>query len=190
MEFYSETRLQNWINKINESKVSEDDPTTLIVFDQMLEDVIIACFNIVNAVKDREIRKAEALKEIEKIKNIFNKDYKFNSDIKEDVFFLTLESIKAVLASFEYYLEGKLSKKSIKELIQDAIENEKRGKLDLAFDTVARIGAKVIKGEKLPDFNPPEDGIVLNWLDGIDAISMIVELSKIDSPQETDEDSE
>ncbi|MEM4644937.1 MAG: DUF2150 family protein, partial [Archaeoglobaceae archaeon] len=111
-------------------------------------------------------------------------------DIKEDVFFLTLESIKAVLASFEYYLEGKLSKKSIKELIQDAIENEKRGKLDLAFDTVARIGAKVIKGEKLPDFNPPEDGIVLNWLDGIDAISMIVELSKIDSPQETDEDSE
>ncbi|MEM4644527.1 MAG: DUF2150 family protein, partial [Archaeoglobaceae archaeon] len=84
MEFYSETRLQNWINKINESKVSEDDPTTLIVFDQMLEDVIIACFNIVNAVKDREIRKAEALKEtskdIAKIEEKVNRGEKLGKD--------------------------------------------------------------------------------------------------------------
>lgn len=190
MKFYTETRLQNWISKINETKVSEDDPSSLLVFDQMLEDVIIACFSIINAVKEREIKKNEALKELEKITNIFNKDYRFNSDLKQDIFFLTLESIKAVIASFQYFLEGKVSKKDIKELLKEAVENEKKGKLDVAFDAVAKIGAKVIKGEKLPELNILEDGAVVSWIDGIDAISVIVELSNIDSSQETEDETE
>ncbi|MFN3383875.1 MAG: DUF2150 family protein [Archaeoglobaceae archaeon] len=184
MEFYSETRLQNWISKIKEAKINETDPSSLLVFDQMLEDVIIACFNVVKAVREREIKKSEALKELEKMKKMFNKDYQFDSDLKQDIFDLTIESIKAVFASFEYHLEGKTSKKGVKELLKEAIENEKKGKLDLAFDAVAKIGAKVIKGEKLPELNLPEDGFVLSWIDGIDAISMIVELSKIDASQE------
>lgn len=185
MEFYTETRLQNWISKINETKVSEDDPSSLLVFDQMLEDVIIACFSIINAVRDREIKKNDALRELEKMKNMFKQDFRFDSDLKQEIFDLTLESIKAVLASFEYYLEGKTSKKSVKELLKEAIENEKKGRLDLAFDAIARVGVKVIKGEKLPELNLT-DGIVLNWVDGIDAISMIVELSKIDASQENE----
>lgn len=188
MEFYTKTRLLNWISKINETRVSETDPSSLIVFDQMLEDVIIACFSIINAVKNREIKKNEALKELEKMRNMFNKDYQFDSDLKQEIFGLTIESIKAVLASFEYYLEGKTSKKGVKELLKEAIENEKKGKLELAFDAIARIGVKVIKGEKIPEVNLPEDGIVLSWIDGIDAISMIVELSKIDASQDETEE--
>jgi len=188
MEFYTETRLLNWISKINETRVSETDPSSLIVFDQMLEDVIIACFSIINAVKNREIKKNEALKELEKMRNMFNKDYQFDSDLKQEIFGLTIESIKAVLASFEYYLEGKTSKKGVKELLKEAIENEKKGRLELAFDAIARIGVKVIKGEKIPEVNLPEDGIVLSWIDGIDAISMIVELSKIDASQDETEE--
>lgn len=190
MEFYTETRLQNWISKINETKVSEDDPSSLIVFDQMLEDVIIACFSVINAVKGREIKKNEALEELEKIKNIFNKDYQFDSQLKQEIFDLTVESTKAVLASFEYYLEGKTSKKDVRELLKEAIENEKKGRLEAAFDAIARIGAKVIRGEKLPEINLPEDRAILSWLDGVDAISMIVELSKIDAAQETQDDTE
>lgn len=188
MDFYPESRVQNWIKKINESEVSEEDPNSLAVFEQMLEDVIIACFSILNAVKDREIKKAEALKELEKISTLFSKNYTFNSDLKADVFLLTLEAIRASIESFKYYFEGKFSKKSIKELIKDAIENEKSGKLDLAFDAIARAGAKVIKGEKLPDLHLSDDSIILSWLDGIDAINMIVELSKIDVSEETQED--
>jgi hypothetical protein len=187
MEFYSERRLQNWVDKINELKVSEEDPTTLLVFDQMLEDVIIACFNIINAVKRREIKKTEALNEIKKIKNIFNKNFEFNSELKEDLFFLTKESVKAVLASFEYFLEGKFSKKDLKELIKDAIESEKKGNLDLAFDMIARAGAKIIKGESLPELNIPDDSEIIGWIDGIDAISTTLELSRIDVSQNSEE---
>lgn len=188
MDFYPDSRLQNWIKKINESEVSEDDPDTLSVFEQMLEDVIIACFSILNAVKNREIKKADALKELEKIANSFNKDYTFNSDLKTDIFMLTVEAIKASIESFRYFLEGKFSKKSIKDLIKDALENEKSGKLDMAFDCIARVGAKVIKGESLPDLNLQEDSLILSWLDGVDAISMVVELSKIDASEEVAED--
>ncbi|MCS7130318.1 MAG: DUF2150 family protein [Archaeoglobaceae archaeon] len=188
MDFYPESRIQNWINKIEESNVSEEDPGSLVVFDQMLEDVIIACFSILNAVKDREIKKADALKEFDKILSLFSKKYVFNSELKADIFMLTVEAIKASLESFKYYLEGKFSKKSIKDLIKEAVENEKSGKLDLAFDAIARAGAKVIKGEKLPDLNLPDDSLILSWIDGIDAINMVVELSRIDASEETQED--
>ncbi|MEM0215659.1 MAG: DUF2150 family protein [Archaeoglobaceae archaeon] len=188
MDFYPDSRLQNWIKKINESEVREDDPDSLSVFEQMLEDVIIACFSILNAVKNREIKKAEAIKELEKIASSFNKDYKLNSDLKTDIFMLTAEAIKASIESFRYYLEGKFSRKSIKELIKDALENEKNGKLDMAFDSIAKVGAKVIKGEKLPDLNLQEDSVILSWLDGVDAIGMVVELSKIDASEEIAED--
>lgn len=188
MDFYPESRIQNWINKIEESNVSEEDPGSLVVFDQMLEDVIIACFSLLNAVKAREIKKVDALKELDKILSLFSKNYVFNSDLKTDIFMLTVEAIKASLESFKYYFEGKFSKKSIKDLIKEAVENEKSGKLDLAFDAIARAGAKVIKGEKLPDLNLPDDSLILSWLDGIDAINMVVELSRIDASEETQED--
>lgn len=180
MDFYSEARIQNWIKKINDTRVSEEDPASLLVFDQMLEDVIVACFSILNAVKEREIKKADAIKEVEKISDLFSKKYELNSDLKTDIFYLTAEAIKAVLASFRYYLEGKISKKEIRELLREAFENERKGKLDLAFDAIAKIGAKVIKGEALPEINLTEDSAILSWFDGVDAIAMMVELSKID----------
>ncbi|MCQ4153493.1 MAG: DUF2150 family protein [Archaeoglobi archaeon] len=188
MDFYPETRIQNWIKKIEESEVNEEDPNSLSVFDQMLEDTVVACFSILNAVKDREIKKDDALKELEKILSYFGKDYDFKSDIKTDMFALTSEAVRAVVESFKYYFEGKTSKKGIRELIKEAIEREKEGELDSALDAIARIGVKVIKGETLPEMNLPEDSIILSWLDGIDAISMVVELSKIDTSEETQED--
>lgn len=190
MDYYPESRFQNWMKKIEGSEVTEEDPNSLVVFEQMLEDTIIACFSILNAVKSRDLKKAEALKELEKISHFFSKEYNFNSEIKKDVFMLTAEATKAVVESFKYYLEGKTSKKGIRELIKEALENERSGKLELALDAIARAGVKVIKGEKLPEINLSEDSLVLSWLDGIDAIGMIVELSKVDASEETNEDTE
>ncbi len=184
MEFYSETRLQNWIRKIAESEISENDASTLTVFDQMLEDIVIACLNIVRAVKEREIKKSEAVEEVEKIMSLLNRDYRFEPGIKNDIFQFTLESMRAVLLSFRYYFEGKFSKKDFQSLLNDAVKKEKSGDYDAALDIVARMGAKVIKGESLPDLDVPEDGVILSWLDGIDAISAAIELSKIDAPAE------
>ncbi|WP_202319413.1 DUF2150 family protein [Archaeoglobus neptunius] len=179
MEFYSESRLNNWIRKIEETEIKEDDPDTFSVFDQMLEDMIIACFNLVRAVKEREIKKADALREIDKITGILS-NHDFGDELKNELYQFTLESIRAALLSFRYYFEGKFSRKDFASLVKDALAGEKKGNLEASLDAVARIGAKVIKGEQLPELDLPEDSEVLIWLDGVDAINSVMELSKID----------
>ena len=182
MEFYSEARMNNWIKKIEESEVSEEDATSLAVFDQMLEDMVIACFSLVRAVKEREIKKADAIKELEKISAML-REYDFEDDLKNDLYSFTMESIRAVLMSFRYFFEGKFSKKDFQGLLNDAVKKERAGDLEASLDAIARMGAKVIKGEELPDLELPEDTEILSWLDGIDAINSVFELSKIDAPE-------
>ncbi len=180
MEFYSENRLKNWIRRIEEVEVSEDDAKSFDVFDQMVEDVVVSCMNIIRAVKEREIKKSDAIKEIEKIENLFSRQVAFGSEIKDIIYQFTVESIKAVLKSFEYYLEGKSSKKSFEDLIREAVNFEAKGDLDDALDAIARMGAKVLNGENLPELELESDGIILSWLDGVDSINTVLELSKID----------
>ncbi len=184
MEFYTETRFKNWIEKIKETDIKEDDANSLAVFDQMLEDFVIACLSIVRSVKEREIKKEEAIKEIDKIGSIVNKKEKFGSELKNEIFEFTVESIRAVLQSFRYFLEGKTSKKDFQALLNDAVKKQEKGEYEKALDLIARMGAKVIKGERLPDLELPEEGIILSWLDGVDAINAVLELSEIDAPAE------
>lgn len=183
MEFYSQSRFSNWINKIAETELDEGNPETFAVFDQMLEDVIIACLSMMRAVKEREIKKADAVKEIEKIFELIP-NHDFKDELKNDLFQFTLESIKAVLLSFRLYFEGKISKKSFDALLKDALKKERSGDYDGSLNAVALMGAKVIKGEQLPELDIPEDSAVISWIDGIDAISSVIELSKIDAPTE------
>jgi len=179
MEFYSEARLNNWIKKIEESEINEDDVSTFAVFDQMLEDVVIACFSLLRAVKEREVKKSDAIHELQKVFSFF-RSYDFGDDLKNDLYQFTLESIRAVLMSFQYFFEGKFSKRDFNTLLADAVKKERRGDYDASFDSIARMGAKIIKGEQLPELDVPEDSAVLSWLDGIDAIQSVFELSRID----------
>lgn len=179
---YTEERLKNWIKRINEAK----DEESLTIFDQMLEDVVIACLNIVRAFKEREIKKSDAEMELEKIASIFKRDVKFGSEVKNLAFQFTVESVEAIVKSFQYYLNGKISNKSFEALLKDALKKEKAGDLNGALDSIARMGAKVLNGEKLPEFEIESDGIILSWLDGIDCISTVLEVMKIDAPSEGD----
>jgi len=183
MEFYSEARLNNWIRKIEEAEINEEDASTLAVFDQMLEDMVIACISLTRAVNEREIKKADAIKELQKIFSIL-RDHDFKDDLKNDLYGFTLESIKAVLKSFQYYFEGKFSKKDFEKLVEDAVKKDKEGDYEASLDAIARMGAKVIKGEQLPELDVPEDSIILSWIDGIDAINSVFELSRIDASTE------
>lgn len=183
MEFYSEARFGNWVKKIAETEMSEENPESFAVFDQMLEDVIIACLNILRAVKEREIRKADALREVEGIMNLL-RNHDFGDELKNELFQFTLESIRAAVLSFKLYLEGKVSKKSFDVLLSDALKSERSGNLDESLNSIAMMGVKVLRGETLPELEVPDSSALISWLDGIDAISSVMELSKIDAPTE------
>jgi len=185
MNYYSETRFNNWVNKIREANVDLEDADSLVVFDQMMEDFVVACFNVIRAAKEREITKKDALAELERMEEILNTKVSFDDPFKSDFFDFVKEGLKVVVKSAKYCVEGKISKKSINALIKEAVAKERKGDFEGAFDTIARAGAKVFKGEKLPEnVEVPEDGMVLNWVDGIDAINTVMLLMEIDSPSD------
>ena len=185
MNYYSETRFNNWINKIKEANVDFDDADSLVVFDQMMEDFVVACFNIIRAVREREITKKDALTELEGMEEILNTEVSFDDPFKSDFFDFVREGLRVVVKSAKYCVEGKISKKSINALIKEAVAKERKGDFEGAFDAIARVGAKVFKGERLPEnIEVPEDGMVLNWVDGVDAINTVMLLMEIDSPSD------
>ncbi len=185
MEFYTEDRFRNWINKIAETEVDLERSESLNVFDQIVEDFTVACLNVIRALKDREITKKKALEELDYMGRLVLTSIDFGDDIKNELFEFTRESIKTILFSTKLFIEGKISKKSFEALLKEAVKKEKSGDLRGAFETVARMGAKVLKGEKLPEnLELPEDGFVINWLDGVEMIDVVMRLAEIDSGDE------
>ena len=184
MNYYSLDRFNNWIEKIRESHIDFSDPESLVVFDRMMEDLVVACLNIIRAVKERELTKKNAVKELKKIEKIVTSNVDFKDRTKNDFFEYIREGLRAIVNSAIYCLEGRFSKKSFNNLIKEAVKKEKKGDLDGAFDHIVRIGAKVFKGEKLPEeLLIPEDSVVLSWIDGVDAINTVMLLMEIDSSE-------
>jgi hypothetical protein len=183
MNYYNETRFNNWINKIRESHIDIEDAESLAVFDQMMEDFVVACLNLISAVDEGELTKEQATEELKKMERILFSNIDFGDPFKNDFFEFAREGLRAVIYSAKLGIEGEMSKKTFKVLLKEAIQKEKKGDFEGAFKAVAKMGAKVFRGEKLPeDLEVPEDGFVLNWLDGIDAINTVMILSEIDAP--------
>ncbi len=185
MEFYPEERFKNWIRIIEKSEIKEDDPKTLEIFDHFIEDFAIACFKLISAVKNREILKRDALDYLESVKRNFLTSIDFGDEIKNEFYEFVKESMRTIAQSTIYYIQDKISKKDFEKLLREAMENESKGNLKLAFDCVAKMGAKVLRGEELPELEA--DGLVANWLDGVETLHMVIKLSKIDTCQARNE---
>jgi len=188
MELYNSERFNNWLKKMREVEIDIENAESFTVFDQMVEDFVVACLNIIKAVKNREIKKSDGIAEIEKMNDLLSDTVDLGDEIKNEFFEFTKEGLKAVLLSFKYYLDGKSSKKDFNTLLKEAVNKEKKGDLDGALDLIARMGVKILRGERLPDeLEIPEDSIILNWLDGIDAINTTLILSEIDVANASEE---
>jgi len=143
MEFYTEERFRNWINKIAETEVDLERSESLNVFDQVVEDFTVACLNIIRAMKEREITKKQALQELDEMSKLILTSIDFGDEIKNELFEFIRESIKTVLYSTKLFIEGKSSKKSFEALLKEAVRKEKSGDLRGAFEAIARMGAKM-----------------------------------------------
>lgn len=185
--YYSETRFNNWISHIRESELIPEDPESLSVLDQMLEDFVVACVNIIRAVKEREITKSDAAKEFQEMEQIISSRIDLGDEFKNDVFEYLREAMRVITRSAVLALEGKISKKSFGALLKEAVQKETSGDIKGAFDAIARMGAKIFKGEKLPEDLeiPDEDLMIINWIDGVDAINTTMILSEIDSSMDS-----
>ncbi len=188
--FYTDARIRNWVERIKEENVDMDSGKGLEIFDKMLDDYIIACINLLKSVKSREITKSSARKMLEESTSLLTKRYDLEDEIKNELLDITLENMGVVSKSLELVLDGRVSKKSFEKLLKDAIEREKNGDMEGAFEEIAKMGAKLLAGEKLPEDIeiPDEDLVVVGWLDAIDAINTVNLLAEIDRSEIQEED--
>ncbi len=190
--FYTQERWHNWISKVKDSGFKIDDEKKGAVFVYMEDDVVLACLKIIAKYDKNLISKEDSLKHIAEIKEIVLKKIEpVNEDIDMMIESVQL-SLMGVFASCECYLEKAFEKtKSLDKLIKSAVQAEKDDNMGGALNSIAQIGANILAGEKLKekDLDDIPEGLVGEWLDGIDSIgaAMVGDTSyRDDEPDEGD----
>ena len=174
-EFYTEKRWLNWMNKVKDSncRLSEaEDKNSGAVFIYIMDDVVLACLKVIARVEREILTPEEAIAEIAAIRSIVFAEHE---SLGEDAD-LMIESLKtslaAVFVSSQRYITGSFDRESgMDELIAAAIEAEKKENLDMAFDLLSQVGARVIGGDSLPETGDIPYCMTAELMDGIDAIS-------------------
>jgi len=188
--FYTEERWHNWINQVKESGFKIDDQQKGAIFVNMEDDIVLACLKIIAKYDKNLLSKEEAIKQISDVKEIALKQM---DPITEDIDMMiesTQVSLMGVFASCECYIEKAFEKtKSFKPLIKKAIEAEKEENMGAVLGNIAEIGANILAGGKIKDKDLEDipEGLVAEWLDGIDSIraAMIGDTSyRDDEPDE------
>ncbi len=172
--FYTQERWNNWIKKVVESGFKIEDQQKGAVFVYMEDDVVLACLKIIAKYDKNVISKELALAYISEIKNITLKKVEpVNEDIDMMIESVQL-SLMGVFASCECYVEKAFEKtKSLNKLIKSAIASEKEENMGAALGNIAEIGANILSGGKIKekDLDDIPEGLVAEWLDGIDSLS-------------------
>ncbi len=190
--FYTQERWHNWITKVKDSGFKIDDQQKGAVFVNMEDDVVLACLKIIAKYDKNLISREDSLKYIAEIKEIVLKKIE---PVNEDIDMMTESvqlSLMGVFASCECYLEKAFEKtKSLDKLIKSAVQAEKDDNMGAALNSIAQIGANILAGGKLKDkeLDDIPEGLVGEWLDGIDSIgaAMVGDTSyRDDEPDEGD----
>lgn len=190
--FYTQERWQNWIDQVKESGFKLEDQEKGAVFVYMTDDIVLACLKVIAKYDKKLISRDDGLKHITEIKEIVLKKISPIDDDIDVMFESTQSSLMGVFVSYECYIKNGYQKiKSFGKLIDAAVQAEKENNMEAALDIIAEIGANIIAGGKLKDkdFDSVSEGLVAEWLDGIDSISaaMIGDTSyKDDEPDDGD----
>ncbi len=171
--FYTQERWNNWIKKVIESGFKIEDQEKGAVFVYMEDDVVLACLKIIAKYDKNVISKESALAYLSEIKNIVLKKIEpVNEDIDMMIESVQL-SLMGVFAACECYVEKAFEKtKSLNKLIKSAIAAEKEENMGAALGNIAEIGANILAGGKIKekDLDDIPEGLVAEWLDGIDSL--------------------
>jgi len=170
---FTEERWNNWIECTKQSDYKNMNETSTAVFIDMEEDVIIACCKLLRGFEIGKLTQEESLQAIKNIENITQKRLDTGDEQLNDLIELIQASLIGAFASFESYVKKTYADgPSVNQLVQEALDQEKKGHLELALAIVGKIGARVIAGDSLDQdaLANLEDSCVAEWLDGVDSI--------------------
>ena len=180
VQYYTKERWDNWIQRVKESnfQINGEYGSNTEIFVNMMDDVILPCLKVVSEYDEKKIVSDDALRAISGISEIVLSDVAaINEDI--DMMIQSLQySLLCALVSCESYIRGGYDTKTpILNLIRNAIDIEEKNP-EQALEYISTVGARILSGESMPDilFDVP-DGLVAEWLDGIDSIVAALTLS-------------
>ncbi len=183
IQYYTKERWDNWISRVKESnfKIDDEGNTDTGVFIGMMDDVVLSCLKIVYGHKKKKISSDDALHAISSISEIVLREVApINEDT--DMMIKSLQSsLICALASCEYNIQDTYDKKTpLIKLIKSAIEVEGDNP-EQALEYLSMVGARVLGGKPMPEilFDVP-DGLVAEWLDGVDSIAAAIAFSSED----------
>jgi hypothetical protein len=171
---FTEERWNNWIECTKQSDYKNMDEKSTAVFVDMEEDVIIACCKLIRGFEIGKLSQDESLQAIKNIESITQKRLDTGDEQLNDLIELIQASLIGAFASFESYMKNTYADSpAINQLVQEALDQEKKGHLELALAIVGKVGARVIAGDSLNQdaLADLEDSYVAEWLDGVDSIA-------------------
>ncbi|MDI6888482.1 MAG: DUF2150 family protein [Methanocellales archaeon] len=174
IEHYTKERWNNWIARARESSFSLADPKNApdtTIFVNMEEDVVLACLKIANKFEKGKLSAEEALDAIKQIETItLARVEPISEDI--DMMIQSIQSsLVGVFGSCQCYVEGKYESGPIGDLIERAVEAEKRGDEKTALGLISQAGAKILAGQPFEFNRELSPGCVAEWIDGLDSIN-------------------
>lgn len=190
ISFYEEKRWNNWISRLKEmnlKEISEEELSSFLI--NMMDDVVVTLLKVLRSFEKGILKKEDTKKILESIRGIVLKPVELGDELKEMHIQSIQNALLAVFLSFERFIEGDEIHESVDELLKEAVRAEREGDYERALEAVGKIGVRVLKGDRLKDsvFEELPDGLILEWLDGIDSIAAAMTL---DVEVETEEDEE
>ena len=174
--FYTKERWQNWINQVKDSNFNIDDQDKCAVFVYMTDDVILACLKLIAKYDKGLLQKDDVGKYLSEIKEIVLKKIESINEDTDAMLESTQLSLTGVFASCERYVDKTFERtKSFGKLINSAIQAEEKNDMVTALNHVTTIGANILAGERLKENdldNISSEGLVAEWLDGVDSLSV------------------
>lgn len=190
--FYTKERWQNWIDQVKECNFKIEDQDKCAIFVSMTDDVILACLKVIAKHDKGILKKDDAIKYLSEIKEIVLKKVDQINDDTDIMLESTQLSLMGVFVSCERYINKTFERiRSFDKLIKDAIQAEEKNDMGTALDYISTIGANVLAGDMLSDKdidNITFEGLVAEWLDGIDSLGVAMMGDTSYKDDEPDED--
>lgn len=181
VEFYSQDRWDNWLDRLEEADLEDDDESSRLYLN-LQNDAAIAIAKILRAYDNGSLSEEEAIEEIDEVHSIVLAEPAL--DDEEALMLIDAvqtSMVSAFVASEQYLIEDEIETEPIDELIDAAITAEEAEELETAMHYIAEVGVAIIDGERL-DFTVVEEleyGLVTEWLGGLDSLQDALEGPKV-----------
>lgn len=172
VEFYSQQRWDNWLDRIDEANLDDDDEATRL-FLNLQTDTAIAVAKVLETLEEGTIDADRAGEELATIQSIVYEEPDLEASAALELVDAVQTSLVGVFTAADRHIAGEPTPSPpITELIDTAAEAERAEAYEEALEHVSAIGLRVINGESIPveETQHLEFGLVTEWLGGIDSL--------------------